>query len=94
MDRSTQGRFATQPLVRGVLVASMLLSPVLLLSSAGGCKAIRERRAQRAAERESRSQVENENRSLPNADRRVGETQGEWLARQRIAQQQAQHATQ
>ncbi len=95
MNRSTQGRFATQPLVRGVLVASMLLSPALLLSSAGGCKAIRERRAQRAAERETRTQVENENRSLPNADRQVGETQSEWLARQRIAQQQAeQDATQ
>jgi len=87
-------------LARGVLVASMLISPALLMSTSGGCQAIRERRAQRAAEREQRradelaqneqaqrEQTQSEQaRELPNADRRVGESQSEWLARQRLAQ--------
>ncbi len=81
----------THSFARAALVASIFLSPALLMSTAGGCKAIRERRAERAAEREQRqAQVEQEQaRELPNADRRVGESQSEWMARQRIAQQAA-----
>lgn len=78
---------------RGALVASMMLSPILLMSTAGGCNAIRERRAQRAAEREQQRTLEEQTqgdqaRELPNADRRVGESQRDWLARQRLAQKQ------
>lgn len=85
-------------LAHGVLVASMMLSPALLMSSAGGCQAIRERRAQRAAEREQRQADKQaldqtqESRELPNADRRVGESQSDWLARQRLAQRQPDEA--
>lgn len=78
--------------LRATLLASLLLGSGVLMSSAGGCKAIRERRAQRAAEREAQAQQQarEQNRELPNANRRVGESQQEWLARQPIAQNQPQ----
>lgn len=80
--------------LRAILLASLLLGSGVLMSSAGGCKAIRERRAQRAAEREQQHQAQEqarkEQRELPNANRRVGELQQEWLARQPIAQNQPQ----
>lgn len=78
--------------LRAILLCSILLGSGVLLTSAGGCKAIRERRAQRAAEREQQrqqqAQAREQERELPNANRRVGETQQEWLARQPIAQTQ------
>ena len=75
-------------LARGVLVASMMLSPALLMSTAGGCKAIRERRAQRAAEREQQRQADAEARALPNANEQVSSSQQSWLERQPIAKSQ------
>ncbi|MFG0300262.1 MAG: tetratricopeptide repeat protein [Phycisphaerales bacterium JB047] len=75
-------------LARGVLVASMMLSPAMLMSTAGGCKAIRERRAQRAAEREQQRQADAEARVLPNANEQVSESQQDWLQRQPIAKSQ------
>ncbi|MCR9074585.1 MAG: tetratricopeptide repeat protein [bacterium] len=70
-------------LARGVLVASMLISPALLLSTAGGCKAIRERRAQRAAEREQERRAS----ELPNQNEQMSSAQQDWLSRQPIAKQ-------
>ncbi|MBO6738417.1 MAG: tetratricopeptide repeat protein [Phycisphaerales bacterium] len=70
-------------LARGLLVASMLISPTLLLSTAGGCKAIRERRAQRAAEREQEQRAS----QLPNQNEQMSESQQDWMSRQPIANQ-------
>ena len=85
----TMHRKKPNALTRGVLIASMIITPTMLLSTAGGCKAIRERRAQKAAEREQQRQAEEAARELPNADRRMSETQSEWLARQQLNQEQA-----
>lgn len=97
MHRPTHKPDPKRPHARYVLIAAMLLSPALLMSTSGGCKAIRERRAQRAAEREQRhangqaqrERIGEQGGELPNADRRVGETQSAWLARQRLAQRQS-----
>ncbi len=72
-------------------VPAILLSS-MLLSSASGCKAVRERRAQRAAEREASKQAEiasnNGDRQLPNGQSDVGDglSYSEWLSRQQLAQ--------
>ncbi|MHA7813466.1 MAG: tetratricopeptide repeat protein [Phycisphaerales bacterium] len=76
-------------LARGVLAATMLITPTLLLSTAGGCKAIRERRAQRAAEREQQRQAEAS--ALPNQNREMSESQRDWMDRQPIASQPAEN---
>lgn len=68
---------------RGVLVASMIVSPMVLMSTAGGCKAIRERRAQRAAEREQERQAEAS--VLPNENEGMSDSQQDWMSRQPIA---------
>ena len=75
--------FRTSRVARGVLVASILVSPMLLMSTAGGCKAIRERRAQRAAEREQDRQ--SEANALPNENQGMSESQQDWMSRQPIA---------
>lgn len=71
-----------------MLTACVLLSASTLLSTAGGCRAIKERRAQKAAEREARAQAESgeaqDTRALPNAD--SDSAQRDWLLRQPIAQ--------
>ncbi|MGV6814024.1 MAG: tetratricopeptide repeat protein [Phycisphaerales bacterium] len=74
MDRRTENlqspvisRTGSSPF-RSVLLASVLMLSSGMLTSVGGCKAVRERRAQRAAEKQ-----------------RDKETQAEWMARQRLA---------
>lgn len=80
--RSSGSRSGSQ--ARPVILASTLLLSSMLMTSAGGCKAVRERRAQRAAEREaSRANT----RQLPNANASQSETQAQWLERQRLGQQ-------
>jgi tetratricopeptide (TPR) repeat protein len=72
---------------RGVLVASMIVSPMVLMSTAGGCKAIRERRAQKAAEREEQRQAEAN--ALPNENEGMSASQQDWMSRQPIANEGA-----
>lgn len=79
--------FRSNQATRGVLVASMIVSPMLLLSTAGGCKAIRERREQRAAEREQERQAESN--ALPNENTQISNTQRDWMSRQPIASDDA-----
>ncbi|HCT45414.1 MAG: hypothetical protein CMJ35_05115 [Phycisphaerae bacterium] len=88
VDKPMHRTQINRSLARGVLVASMMLSPALLMSTAGGCKAIRERRAQRAAEREQQRQADAEARALPNANEQVSSSQQSWLERQPIAKSQ------
>lgn len=89
MDRRTGNHRSIRPLVwplaRPALLASTLLVSSMLLMQASGCKAVRERRAQRAAEREAKKA---QDRQLPNGDAEIiqGESHQEWLERQRIAQ--------
>ncbi len=89
MDRRTGNHRSTRPLVlslaRSALLASTLLVSSMLLVQVSGCKAVRERRAQRAAEREAKKA---QDRQLPNGDAEPtqGESQQEWLERQRITQ--------
>ncbi len=79
--------FRSNQAARGVLVASMIVSPMLLLSTAGGCKAIRERREQRAAEREQERQAESN--ALPNENTQISNDQRDWMSRQPIASEDA-----
>jgi tetratricopeptide (TPR) repeat protein len=76
MHRTTK----SNQLARAALAASLFLSPALLMGSAGGCKAIKERRERRAAEREAQ-------RELPNENEQVSASQQEWMSRQPIANQ-------
>lgn len=57
------------------------------MSAAGGCNAIRERRAQRAADRqEARELKESANaQDLPRGDSEIASSQSEWMQRQPIA---------
>lgn len=73
---------------RPVILASTLLMSSMLLTSATGCKVIRERRAQRAVERDAARASEPGDRQLPNGSENANqnETQAEWMERQRIAQ--------
>ena len=80
MDRRTENHRPTlslaRPWERSALLVSTLVLSSMLMTSAGGCKAIRERRAQRAAERQAGSeqaqqvQQANEARQLPNCQAR------------------------
>ncbi len=72
---------------RNAALACVVLCAPALISSAGGCQAIRERRAQRAAEREARVEARSDDqpRRLPNADPVQSQSQSSWLARQPIA---------
>lgn len=74
MHRTTK----TNQLARAALAATLFVSPALLMGSAGGCKAIKERRERRAAEREAQ-------RELPNENQQVSASQQKWMARQPIA---------
>ncbi len=71
---------------RPILLASTLLISSMMISSMGGCKAVRERRAQRAAEREAANA-----RELPNGDAQaLGESHEAWMERQRASQSGSQ----
>tara|TARA_R110002073_G_scaffold118918_3_gene258956 strand:+ start:49527 stop:50846 length:1320 start_codon:yes stop_codon:yes gene_type:complete len=71
---------------RPILLASTLLISSMMISSMGGCKAVRERRAQRAAEREAANA-----RELPNGDAQIsGESHEAWMDRQRASQSGSQ----
>ncbi len=72
-------------MARLALLGSILLVSSVFLMQASGCKAVRERRAQRAAEREAKKA---QDRQLPNADAAMvqGESHQQWLERQQIAQ--------
>jgi tetratricopeptide (TPR) repeat protein len=81
-----------RPLSAPVMLASTLIMSSVMLSSASGCKAVRERRAQRAAAREEAKIAkanEEQARQLPtgNTGAVQGETQSEWMERQAAAQQ-------
>ena len=88
MDRRTENHrsadLGSGSLARPVMLASTLLLSSMLMTSAGGCKAVRERRAQRAAERQAKADA----RQLPNgnADANQNESQSQWMERQRLAQ--------
>ncbi len=71
-------------MARPALLASILLVSSVFLTQTSGCKAVRERRAQRAAEREAKKA---QDRQLPNADAAMvqGESHQQWLERQRLA---------
>lgn len=91
MDRRTENHSPTRSFSRSATFASSLLVASLLLAQAGGCQAVRERRAQRAADRQAAkeakaSQVESQDQ-LPNAQPIVveNETQSEWMQRQQAA---------
>jgi len=92
MDRRTENHRSSSSLTRQATLISAALVASMLVSTAGGCKAVRERRAQRAADREAANQTTNQtqDRQLPNgsADANQNESQSEWLARQKIANQQ------
>ncbi len=88
MDRRTENHrsagLGSGSFARPVMLASTLLLSSMLMTSAGGCKAVRERRAQRAAERQAIADA----RQLPNgnADANQDESQAQWMERQRLAQ--------
>ncbi len=89
MDRCTGNHFLVcplvRPMVRRVLLALILLVSPMFLMQVGGCQAVRERRAQRVAEREAKKA---QDRQLPNGNVEPiqGESHQEWLERQGIAQ--------
>lgn len=60
MERRTENHRSTQSLARPLMLASTLLLSSLLMSSVSGCKAARERRAQRAVEREQAKETQGE----------------------------------
>ena len=104
MDRRTENHRSPSPLVLGtvrpVLLATTLLVSSIVLTQATGCKAARERRAQRQAERQTeqlnpQAMDASDSKVLPNATTAVqsGETQAQWLARQRIAQNDSQRGS-
>lgn len=70
----------------------MLLVSGMLLSAASGCNAIRERRAQRAADREDARELKASEQSqaqeLPRGDSQIASSQTEWMQRQPIANEQ------
>jgi len=90
MDRRTENHRSSARLA--VLVSALLLSS-MTLSSASGCRVIRERRAQRAAARaadkaaKAQTTGEPRARQLPNAQTSAkgGESQSSWMKRQAIS---------
>lgn len=78
-----------RPFSTPILLVSTLLFSSTLLTSTSGCKAVRERRAQRTAEREAARAEDQAARKLPNADADANQpvSQSEWMRRQAIAKQ-------
>jgi tetratricopeptide (TPR) repeat protein len=61
----------------------MLITPSLMLSTAGGCKAIREHRAQKQADRDARAEAD----ALPNENEQISAEQQDWMSRQPIVRE-------
>lgn len=96
----TRSRSAVRSVPRNALLVCVVLCGATLVTSAGGCQAIKERRANKAAQRQARDQAraqvsndQSQERVLPNADPDQSQAQSEWLRRQAIARNGADPAS-